>query len=186
MPNTVTQQQSRPHTLPGRDTPSVLVVHESAWGNTRLVAEAVGEGLAQGAAATVVAVASAPPLDDVHADLVVVGAPTHAFGLSRPRTRADAHQRGGDYLPTGVREWLEAATPLARRHERLAATFDTHVSHPNLPGTASRAAARRLRQLGFVLPVEPEVFWVHGMQGPLLDGEVQRARTWGAALAGLL
>ena len=95
MPTTLTQTHSRPHTLPGRDLPTVLVVYESAWGNTRQIAEAIGDGFGAGATSTVVPVASAPPLDQVHADLLVVGAPTHAFGLSRPGTREDAHERGG-------------------------------------------------------------------------------------------
>lgn len=180
MPITLTQTRSDPHILPGRDLPAVLVVYESAWGNTRRIAEAIAEGFGPGASSTVVDVASAPPLDRVHAELLVVGAPTHAFGLSRPGTREDAHRRGGDDLTTGVREWLDAGTVAIGR---LAATFDTHVRHPNLPGTASRAAARRLRHLGYEMVVEPEMFWVDGMEGPLLDGEVERARAWGAELA---
>lgn len=180
MPTTLTQTRSRPHTLPGRDLPSVLVVYESAWGNTRQIAEAIGEGLGPGATSTVVPVAAAPPLDQVHADLLVVGAPTHAFGLSRPGTREDAHERGGAELGIGVREWLDAGTVATGR---LAATFDTHVRHPNLPGTASRAAARKLRHLGYEIVVEPEMFWVDGMEGPLLVGELERARAWGTELA---
>ncbi|GAA1184882.1 flavodoxin family protein [Ornithinimicrobium humiphilum] len=181
MPTTMTVTRSDPSTLPGRDVPTALVVHESCWGNTRLVAEAIAQGLGEGA--TVVGVASAPPLDQVHTDLLVVGAPTHAFGLSRPGTRHDASERGGTDPGTGIREWLEAASPAAGRR---AATFDTHVRRPNLPGTASRAAARRLRHLGFEIVREPEVFWVRGMEGPLEEGELARARAWGAELVRLL
>jgi hypothetical protein len=180
MPTTTTQTHSRPHTLPGHDVPSALVVFESAWGNTRQIAEAIAEGLGPGTVSTVVPVASAPPLDQVHADLLVVGAPTHAFGLSRPGTREDAHERGGAELPSGVREWIDAGTVATGR---LVATFDTHVRHPNLPGTASRAAARKLRHLGYEIVLEPEMFWVDGMEGPLLVGELERARAWGAELA---
>ena len=59
MPTTLTQTHSRPHTLPGRDLPTVLVVYESAWGNTRQIAEAIGDGFGAGATSTVVPVASA-------------------------------------------------------------------------------------------------------------------------------
>jgi hypothetical protein len=157
-----------------------VVVYESAWGNTRQIAEAVAAGLGDGVRA--IAVGEAPPLATVTADLLVVGGPTHAFGMSRDTTRADAHQRGGAELLTGIREWMEAADSCDLR----VATFDTHTRKPNLPGTASKAAARRLTALGCTLVAPPEKFWVHGAEGPLLDGEADRAREWGRKLAGLV
>src|SRR5690606_26657618 len=105
-----------------------------------------------------------------------------ALGMSRPGTRRDAASRGGQALETGLREWLDGAEPLRLR----AATFDTHVRRPNLPGSASRSAARVLRRLGADLVAAPESFWVSGAEGPLLPGELDRARAWGAELAGLL
>jgi flavodoxin len=59
---------------------TALVVHESHWGNTRAVAEAIADGLndSDGGPAEVVDVGSAPsPLPD-GVDLVVLGGPTHA------------------------------------------------------------------------------------------------------------
>lgn len=156
-----------------------LVVYESAWGNTRTVAEAVGGVLGRGMAVRVAPVETAPALADVDADLLVVGAPTHAFGLSRPRTRADAAARGGRRLPTGVREWLASGAPPAL----LAAAFDTHVRRPDLPGHAGRAAAGRLHRLGCVMVVPPESFGVEGYEGPLLPGELARARQWAETIA---
>ena len=70
-----------------------LVVYESMFGNTRLVAEAVAEGLSSGLDVDVVEVAAAPTsFDDV--ELVVVGGPTHALGMTRQRTRDDARRQG--------------------------------------------------------------------------------------------
>lgn len=155
-----------------------LVVYESAWGNTRAVAEAVASGLEGSATTEVVDVEKAPAVDEVEADLLVVGAPTHAFGLSRPGTREDAHRRGGEQRTTGVREWLDAAT---RTHLRVA-TFDTHVRHPNLPGSAAHKAARRLSRLGCTLVTKPTSFWVDDYEGPLLPGELERAKEWGGRL----
>jgi hypothetical protein len=157
-----------------------LIVVESAWGNTRAVAEAVAEGMAGDLGPPdVVGVDVAPPLQGLQVDLLVVGAPTHAFGLSREGTREDAHKRGGDLLTTGVRDWIDAATDA----DLPVATFDTHVRHPNLPGRASRSAAKKLRGLGARLVVDPESFYVNGYEGPLLPGELDRARSWGAELA---
>ncbi|MFK5635838.1 MULTISPECIES: flavodoxin family protein [unclassified Ornithinimicrobium] len=153
-----------------------LVVYESAFGNTREVAEAVAAGLGEGTEA--VDVGTAPPLEGLDVDLLVLGGPTHAFGMSRPQTREDAEARGGHPPSTGIREWLDAAEGASLR----VATFDTHTRKPNLPGTAGKAAAKRLRALGCTLVADPEKFWVHGDRGPLLDGELERATTWGERL----
>lgn len=156
-----------------------FIVYESAWGNTRGVAEAIAAGFPQGVATEVVAVEDAQSLDSLQVDLLLVGAPTHAFGLSRTSTREDAHRRGGEQLSTGVREWIEAADSANLR----VATFDTHVRHPNLPGAASRTAAKKLRRLGCTLAADPISFYVDGYEGPVLPGELDRARAWGSELA---
>lgn len=90
---------------------TALVVHESMFHNTATIAEVVARGLAgEGMNVTCVDVAEAPRLADVEADLLVVGAPTHAFSLSRPGTRQDAVRQGApaEHARTGIREWLAA------------------------------------------------------------------------------
>jgi hypothetical protein len=86
-----------------------LVVFESMFGNTELVARAVAVGLAEHTDVDVVrARPGVMPRDDV--DLVVVGGPTHAFGLTRRSTRVSAGQQGADEVAaqgTGLREWLD-------------------------------------------------------------------------------
>lgn len=158
------------------------VVYESAWGNTRAVAEAVAAGMSGRAHVELFDVEHAPAPHELAVDLLVVGGPTHALGMSRPSTRQDAADRGGHALQRGIREWLEGTEPLDVR----AAAFDTHVRHPNLPGHAGRKAAKVLRRRGADLIAAPESFYVRDAEGPLLDGELERARTWGAELAGLL
>jgi hypothetical protein len=160
-----------------------LIVFESMFGNTKLVAEAVCQGLSPYADTRVVEVGAAPErLDDV--DLVVAGGPTHAFGMTRPGTRADAASQASGGVVSGViglREWL-ASLPKAQPRQ-LAATFDSRVDKVRrLPGSAARGAAKRLRHLGFRLVAPPESFYVTDTLGPLLDGELDRARRWGAEL----
>lgn len=159
-----------------------LVVYESMFGNTRAVASAVAEGITTVLPADVVEVGQAPPLAYLRTDLLVVGAPTHAFGLSRPQTRADAARRAGRPVLSdgqGLREWLDAADDA----RLTAAAFDTHARRPNLPGWASRAALKRLRRLGCTTVGRAASFYVDGYEGPVLDGELDRARAWGAAVA---
>lgn len=156
-----------------------FIVYESAWGNTKHIAEAIGESLAEdGIEYQITDVQDAPALDQIATDVLIVGAPTHAFGLSREATRKDAHQRGGTLIQTGVREWLESS-PVSL----TVATFDTHVRWPKLPGYASRRAAKQLKKLGCTLLTEPESFNVEGYEGPVSTGEMDRARAWGHGLA---
>jgi hypothetical protein len=159
-----------------------LVVYESMFGNTQTIAEAVAGGLARQMRVDAVEVGGAPATlaDDV--TLLVVGGPTHAFSMSRPRTRQDAAaQAPGELVSTrtGLREWLATLRAPAGI---AAAAFDTKVSKPHLPGSAARAAEKRLRRLGFRLAAPAESFYVGGTLGPLVDGEQDRAIRWGDQL----
>jgi hypothetical protein len=166
-----------------------LIVYESMFGNTAAVAQAVARGLAAHADVEVEVrrITAAP--DEIGDDvgLLVVGAPTHAFGLSRPSTREDAARRASAIEGSrdeGVRGWLGRQPPVTTRpHPPLAVAFDTRVHRPLLPGSAARAAQRRLRRLGFRDAARPTSFWVDGTEGPLRRGELDRAEQWGAELA---
>lgn len=167
-----------------------LVVFESMFGNTKETAGAVADGLrAAGLDPSDVELAevgTAPTEVAGRADLVVVGAPTHAFGLSRPRTRADAARQSDHLLVSigsGLREWLD---DVGGSGEVWATSFDTRVDKPRLPGSAAKAAVRRLRRKGFRILAPPESFRVDGTTGPLVAGELDRARGWGAELVGML
>ena len=161
-----------------------LVVYESMFGNTRAVAEAVAAGLAAVADVEIVEVSEAPTGRLVGIDLLVVGGPTHALGLSREQTRASALDETDQPLVSpgiGLREWLAALEP--PDGVVAAAAFDTRTQRPRVPGSAAVAAVRRLRRLGFARGVRPETFRVDGMTGPLVDGELERAHGWGLRLA---
>lgn len=97
--------------------------------------------------------------------------------------RSAAEQAGGGAQPaeTGLREWLAvlAQAPTGVR----AATFDTRMDRPRLPSSAAAGAARKLRRLGYDLVARPATFRVTGTQGPLREGELDRARAWGADVA---
>jgi Flavodoxin domain len=159
-----------------------LVIYESWFGNTRRVAEEIGEALASEGEAEVVSLAEElPALDGV--ELLVVGAPTHVHGLSGRRSREAAMEQGGlGAAKIGVRDWLEAL-PDGAGGPRVTA-FDTRANKPALlVGSAARGIAKRLRQRGYRLVTEPASFFVAGTPGPLEEGELERAAEWGRTLA---
>ena len=161
-----------------------LVVFESMFGNTEQVARAIAVGIAETMDVQVVGVSGAEvPADG--APLLVVGAPTHAFSLSRPLTRADANRQGAHSDPDlGLREWLERLG--AGRHAEVAAAFDTRFRQGrHLPGSAARKAAKVLRHKGYRVAA-CESFYVEDTAGPLVVGELARATAWGRGLASRL
>lgn len=169
---------------------SALVIYESVYGNTRAVAEAIGEGLGD---ARVLPVHEAPADVGEH-ELVVVGGPTHIHGMATRRSRQAAvdalredgseHQiEPGATSEEGLRAWLR---DLPEGSEVKAAAFDTRLDRsPLLTGAASRGIAKRLRHRGYDV-VECESFLVEESEGPLAEGELERAREWGGQLASLL
>ena len=80
----------------------------------------------------------------------------------------------------GLRDWLADLPQVANAQ---AAAFDTRAhGSPLLTGAASHGIARRLRRHGYTL-LETESFVVNGTEGPLAEGELERAREWGGRLA---
>ena len=155
-----------------------VVLYESLFGSTRTIAAAVAEGLGRGGDVRLVRFGDAS--DDVTegVDLLVLGGPTHAWGMTRENTRQQPHADG---YAIGAREWLDAWRPGRRV---LAATFDTRLDKPKwLTGSAAKRMAGRLERGGCELAAPPESFLVEGTEGPLKRGEEERARSWGEQLA---
>lgn len=161
--------------------PTALVVVESMFGNTAEVGAAVARGLElAGLDATVRSVEEAPTRLPAGLALVVLGAPTHAFSLSRPASRADAVRQGAanHHVGWGMREWLAGCEP-GPSHPPVA-VFDTRMSKVRrLPMAAGPAARRLARAQGFEVTERPAYFLVEEVTGPLAAGELSRAAAWG-------
>ena len=158
------------------------------FGDNRQVAQAIAAGLGEGGvAAETVEVGAAPTQVDRDVDLLIVGAPNHAWSLPRPATRQDAAGKADGPLVSqgiGVREWLEAATlPAGIR----TAAYDTRGSHPKAVvkfDHASTTIEKALAKLGGTRAAPAEHFLVVDVKGPLEPGELDRAQEWGRTLAG--
>ncbi|HTZ44739.1 MAG TPA: flavodoxin domain-containing protein [Jatrophihabitans sp.] len=163
-----------------------LVVYESIYGNTRQLAEAIADGCRQAGDASAIRLAEANPGSFADLGLLVLGAPTHAWGLSRAGTRKAAVANPAKGSPPaeaaadqpGMRELL-AELP---RLECPGAAFDTRLKAPGwLTGHAAHGIAHRLRQHGVQVLGRPESFFVT-KQNQLRAGELERARAWGVEL----
>lgn len=159
-----------------------VVVYESYWGNTAAIARSIAEGLGPGTLALTTDQATSDVL--AGADLLVVGAPLLGFTLPTRGMRTTLPGKTDAPTPADVshpsmREWLSS---LPRSSARFA-TFETRLKRS--PGAATKKIEKGLEAVGCTRLAERERFLVTGTYGPLLDGEVERAREWGATLAGL-
>jgi hypothetical protein len=167
-----------------------LIVYESMYGNTHVVASEIAAALRPTFEVTLVPVKDATQELVSACDFLVCGGPTHAHGMSGGLTRRaaiDAAHKPDSHLDVddaaagpGLREWFNN---IAHRHV-AAAAFDTRVDGAAaLTGRASLGIARRLRRHGYALIAPPESFLVD-KNNHLLPGELEHAAAWAATLIG--
>jgi Flavodoxin len=165
-----------------------VVVYESMYGNTHLIADAIADGLGGAPDVRVVPVEGAEPGVLRDADLLVIGGPTHAHSMTWPSTRkaaVEAAAKPGSDLELdpdaegpGLRDWFDTLGEL----DTAAAAFDTRIDAPPVvTGRASKAIAKKLRHHGCSLVSDPESFLVT-KENHLEPEEEQRARRWGESL----
>jgi hypothetical protein len=161
-----------------------IVVFESYWGNTAAVARAVAEGIGVGARVLTTSEATGAILAE--ADLIVAGSPVIAFSLPNEKMRESIRINPGkapappDLSHPSLRSWLDR---LPQGHGRAAA-FETRVKRS--PGGSTSKIIEKLENAGYAPVGEAGRFIVKGKFGPLAEGELDRAREWGAALAKMM
>jgi len=166
-----------------------MVVYESMYGNSHVVADRFAIGLRVFGKVSVVPVCDATADSLAGVDLVVVGGPTHVHGMSSERSRRAAVEtatKPGSVLRldagahgAGLREWLDS---LDDGNQRAAAAFDTRSGGPVLlTGKASKAIARRLERRNFRVVDKPTSFIVQ-RDNTLAEGAEIAARLWGESI----
>lgn len=145
---------------------NALVVHFSKFGHTKMIAESIGETLETAGTARVIGMDQLGESDLNQIDLVVMGSPTHKMNL-----------------PEAVQPVLEALPRRSLRDVPVAA-FDTSYRMNAFLArfTAAKRLDGKLRKLGGKRVVPPETFFVEGREGPLEEGEIERAKGWAASI----
>ncbi|GAA2804711.1 flavodoxin domain-containing protein [Kitasatospora sp. CM 4170] len=173
-----------------------VIVYESMYGNTREVAHAIAEGVHQAdpeASVDCLPVALADTEMTRTADLLVVGGPTHMHGMSSGLSRrmaatAEAKKEGHEEAAEEALETAEGPGLRTWFHQlpktepgTHAAAFDTRADM-RMSGAAAEGIAQRLSRHHYDVVADPEGFIVEEADGPLREGELDRARAWGAGL----
>jgi flavodoxin len=140
---------------------NALVIYDSQYGNTERIAQAIADTLSQAGQARAVRVDKESPCSLEGVDLLIMGSPTQGWRPTKAIQSFLGHISPGD--------WSGLA----------AASFDTRFRGPRLfTGSAARGIFKSLRIKGCSLLLPAESFFIKGTEGPLQDGEIERAATW--------
>jgi flavodoxin I len=145
-----------------------VVLYDSFFGNTEQIARSVAEVLRSRAEVDLVRVGDLHPQQLQGVDLLVVGSPTRAFRPTEPIT-----------------VWLKSISIQGVK----SAAFDTRIATADahsallsvmvkIFGYAAEPIAKALKKRGGVLVLPAEGFFVKASEGPLKDGELERAAAW--------
>jgi flavodoxin len=149
-----------------------MVVYDSAYGNTERIAQAIGQALGPPAEVEVVRASQVKPEQLTELGLLIVGSPTQKF------------------RPLGAVTGLLKRIPKDSLKGVKVAAFDTRFPTSEIEknrilaffvrlfGYAAKPIADRLEKNGGEVIVPPEGFYVEGVEGPLQEGELERAADW--------
>ncbi|MBN2589675.1 MAG: hypothetical protein JXA96_07425 [Sedimentisphaerales bacterium] len=148
-----------------------LIIYESFFSNTEKIAKAISEGFDSSVEVEVCKVGDVKPEQLKVIDLLVVGAPTRAF---RPSPGVSGFLKS---IPANSMQGIKAAS------------FDTRIAIEDIKirflrfmvklfGYAAEPISKKLRKKGAEIVIAPEGFCVKDTEGPLKEGELERAAAW--------
>lgn len=148
-----------------------LVIYDSQYGNTEIIARIIGKSIS----AKIIQISDINISDINKIDLLVVGSPTQG-GMATP-----ALQKFLDSIPAKTLTNVKIAV------------FDTRFLEKDLNfalkllvktiGYAAPKMAKTIADKGGKLIVPPEGFIVKGKEGPMAEGEIEKAQKWIAGYA---
>ena len=153
-----------------------VVIYDSLYGNTEEIAMAIGSSLNEVGESVILRVGDVKMDMLQGVELVIVGSPTQGFNSTE-----------------ALKVFLKGI-PDDQLKEIKVAAFDTRFTQskinktPILPyfvkkyGYAAEPIAKALQNKGGDLAITPEGFYVAGKEGPLVDGELERAAAWARKL----
>ena len=154
-----------------------LVVYDSFFGNTEKIAAAIGLGLGSQGEVETCRVGSVTPQQLAGVQLLIVGSPTRGFRAS------EATMKFLKSIPAGgLRGVKVAAFDTRMSLKDLNNAILNFVFWLKLGGYAATPIAAALQKSGGELLAAPEGFFVKASEGPLHDGELERASEWGRKL----
>ncbi len=145
----------------------VIVVYESKWGNTKLVAETIIEGMREvpGVETVLSELKEADPNQIIKCAVILVGSPNHLGNATR-----------------GIRKFIDKLGKL-NLEGKQAAVFDTYLSKDFEKATKKMERQISKKVLGLKLVTPGLSIRVEGMKGPIAEGELSKCKEFGVKIA---
>lgn len=149
-----------------------LIIYDSYFGNTEKIAQSLALAFNNTANFEIQRINSISPSQLKQYQLIILGSPTRGFKPSEGSIKfingINDHDLEGIKIATfDTRIWLE--TIKSRFARKMV----------DVGGYAAKQLAKRLEKKGATSIVEPEGFFVMDTEGPLKEGELERAELWG-------
>jgi flavodoxin len=151
---------------PVREPIKTLVIYDSLYGNTEKVAKVIASAVGGEAKPA----GNVDPSELNSLDLLIVGSPTHG-GRPSPKTQEFLNKIPNNSLNNF--KFVAFDTRFEKREHGVGLQLVMGVF-----GFAAGRIAKALESKGGKLVAEPEGFIVEGKEGPLKEGELDRAATW--------
>jgi len=154
----------------------ILIIYDSQYGNTEKIAQAIGAALREKGEVEFSRVGESKVDQLKGAGLLIIGSPTQQFRATQT-----------------MRAFLNTIPKNGLKGMKVAA-FDTRLTQgiidqnkalsffESIFGYAAERIAKTLKEKGGELVAPGEAFFVVGMEGPLVAGEVERAAAWAGKL----
>jgi flavodoxin len=153
----------------------VLVIYDSVFGNTEKIARAIGDGIGSNGDVEVLPIGRVTVEKLNGSGILIVGSPTRGF------------------RPTEAISKLLSSLPKKHLDGVQVAAFDTRILLDTIGspvfrfvvdkgGYAAVKIAKSLEKKGGCLLMPPEGFIVIDTEGPLREGELERAADWAKRL----
>ncbi|MFO7928670.1 MAG: flavodoxin family protein [Candidatus Humimicrobiaceae bacterium] len=138
-----------------------LVIFDSNFGNTKKIAEAISDELGEDSKLSPVSDIDIKEIREIN--LLIAGSPINAW---RPSKK--------------MNEFLDSLT-VNQLAGIKAASFDTRIK-TFMSGDAAKKISKSLKKAGAEILTNPQPFLVKGREGPLLDGEIEKAIKWAKSI----
>ena len=149
-----------------------MVVYDSVFGNTGKIAQAIGHALGSPEDVETLKVSEVKPERLAGLTLLVVGSPTRQFNPTGATTSFLKNIPKNGLKGVKVTAFDTRFTVSAIEEVRILAFF------VGIFGYAAKPIADRLTKKGGEPVIPPEGFYVGDTEGPLLEGELERAAEW--------
>lgn len=148
----------------------VLILYDSFFDNTKKIAEYIKEALTEKHDVTIIKAENFEETDFANVELLIIGSPTRAF------------------RPTKNISDILNKYPITIKKLKVAA-FDTRIDYDTVKpktlsmimkrsGYAAEKINKRFEKIGADIIAPPKGFYVKDSEGPLAEGEKEKAQRW--------